>query len=225
MKAFFLLLSLAFTLNVANAQRTAKEGSPARNSLTEQYNRLKSGANSYSEGGRDYKVINVKSMDAFWKSVQDTIKAREQAMVQAGKNTEQALVEAKDSIQKQHSQLQAIRKQYAAKEQEVQQSAYNVANLQVLGMDMEKQNYVILSFVVIVVLLLMAGIMLVQYRSSRQTAVDKQKAYDEIDNEYNEYKKNAREKELKLKRELQTEMNRIEEMNQEIASLKKHSHQ
>lgn len=225
MKAFFLLLSLAFTLNVANAQRTAKEGSPARNSLPEQYNRLKSGSNSYSEGGRDYKVINVKSMDAFWKSVQDTIKAREQAMVQAGKNTEQALVVAKDSIQKQHTQLQAIREQYAAKEQEVQQSAYNVANLQVLGMDMEKQNYVILSFIVIVVLLLIAGIMLVQYRSSKQTAVDKQKAYDEIDNEYNEYKKNAREKELKLKRELQTEMNRIEEMNQEIASLKKHSHQ
>ncbi|GAA4423995.1 hypothetical protein GCM10023188_03290 [Pontibacter saemangeumensis] len=224
MKPFFLLLFFASSFTVASAQGTAKKGAPANNTLARQFNNLKDNANSYVENNRTYKVVGVTSLDAFWKSVQDTIEAREKKLIEAGKERDQELAEAKESIQKQNSQLEAIKKEFAAKEQEVQQSAYNVANLSVLGIDMEKQNYVILSFAVIITLLVLLGIFLMQYRSSKLVAVEKQKAFDEIDQEYNEYKKNAREKELKVKRELQTEMNRIEELNQQIASLKKQSH-
>jgi len=224
MKAFFLLLFFALSFTAASAQGTAKERTSASNTLTRQFNNLKGGANSYQENNRVYKVIGVTALDAFWKSVQDTIAAREQQLIKAGKERDQELAQAKQDIQKQNSQLQAIKQQFAAKEQEVQQSAHDVANLSVLGLDMEKQNYVILSFAVIITLLLLLGIFLLQYRSSKQVAVEKQKAFDEIDMEYNEYKKLAREKELKVKRELQTEMNRIEELNQQIAMLKKQSH-
>ena len=224
MKSFFLLLVFASSFTVASAQGTAKEGTPANNSLARQFKNLKDDANSYVENNRTYKVVNVKALDAFWKSVQDSMEAREKALLEAGKERDAELAQAKENIQQQDSQLQAIKQQYAAKEKEVQQSAYNVANLSVLGMDMEKQNYVILSFVVIITLLVLSGIFLMQYRSSKLVAVEKQRAFDEIDQEYNEYKKNAREKELKVKRELQTEMNRIDELNQQIAALKKQSH-
>lgn len=223
-KSFFLLLFFASSFTVASAQGTAKEGTPADNSLAKQFKNLKDNANSYVENNRTYKVVNVKALDAFWKSVQDSMEAREKALVAAGKERDEELAKAKENIQQQNSQLEAIKKQYAAKEQEVQQSAYNVANLSVLGIDMEKQNYVILSFAVIITLLILLGIFLMQYRSSKMVAVEKQKAFEEIDQEYNEYKKNAREKELKVKRELQTEMNRIDELNQQIAALKKQSH-
>ncbi|MCJ8165067.1 hypothetical protein MKJ04_09445 [Pontibacter sp. E15-1] len=224
MKSFFLLSIFALSFTLANAQGTAKEGSPATNTLSRQFNNLKGNANSYQENNKTYKVVAVTSLDAFWKSVQDTIKAREVALIKAGKSTEEALTQAKDSIQKQNNQLQEIKQQYAVKEQEVQQSAHNVANLSVLGLDMEKQHYVFLSFGVIITLLLVLGIIMMQFRSSKQTAVVKQRAFDEIDQEYSEFKKNAREKELKVKRELQTEMNRIEELNQQIIALKKQTH-
>ena len=224
MKSFFLLLVFASSFTVASAQGTAKEETPANNSLARQFKNLKDDANSYVENNRTYKVVNVKALDAFWKSVQDSMEAREKALLEAGKERDQELAQAKENIQQQNSQLQALKEQYAAKEKEVEQSAYNVANLSVLGIDMEKQHYVILSFAVIITLLVLSGIFLMQYRSSKLVAVEKQRAFEEIDQEYNEYKKNAREKELKVKRELQTEMNRIDELNQQIAALKKQSH-
>ncbi|WP_162054885.1 hypothetical protein [Pontibacter pamirensis] len=224
MKAVFLSIFFVLFGLVANAQGTAKEGTPATDNLARQFNNLKSNSNSYSENNRSYKVVNVASLDAFWKSVQETIAAREQQLKQAGIETEQNLVQAREDIAAQQEQLQALKQQYAAKEQEVQQNAHDVANLSVLGIDMEKQTYVILSFVVIITLLVLLGIFLLQYKNSKNVAVEKRRAYDEVNQEYDEYKKGAREKELKLKRELQTEMNRIEDLNQQIAALKKQSH-
>ncbi|RDV14963.1 hypothetical protein DXT99_11795 [Pontibacter diazotrophicus] len=224
MKAVFLSFFFVLSGLVASAQGTAKEGTPATDNLARQFNNLKANSNSYTENNRTYKVVNVASLDSFWKSVQETIAAREQNLKQAGVQTEQDLAQAKDSIAAQQEQLQALKQQYAAKEQEVQQNAHDVANLSVLGIDMEKQTYVILSFVVIITLLILLGIFLLQYKSSKNVAVEKRRAYDEVNQEYDEYKKGAREKELKLKRELQTEMNRIEDLNQQIAALKKQSH-
>jgi chromosome segregation ATPase len=224
MKAFFFSFFFVLTLSAAQAQGTTKEGTPASNSLAKQFNDLKNNANSYTENNRVYKVVSVTALDAFWKNVQATMEAREKELKQAGIATEQELAQAKEDISQQNSQLQALKQQYAEKEKEVQQNAHDVANLSVLGIDMEKQNYVILTFGIIIALLLVLGIILLQYKSSKQVAIEKQKAFNEIDTEYNEYKKAAREKELKVKRELQTEMNRIEELNQQIASLKKQSH-
>lgn len=224
MKAFFLSFFFVLSVSVANAQGTTKEGATGTENLARQFNNLKANSNSYSENNKTYKVVNVASLDAFWKNVQETIAAREQKLKQAGLQTEQDLVQAKDSIAQQQEQLQALKQQYAAKEQEVQQNIHDVANLSVLGIDMEKQTYVILSFVVIITLLIVLAVIMLQYKSSKSVAVEKKKAFDDVNQEYDEYKKGAREKELKLKRELQTEMNRIEELNQQIASLKKQSH-
>ena len=224
MKAFFLSLFFVLSVSVANAQGTSKESAAATENLARQFNKLKANSNSYSENNKTYKVVDVSALDAFWKNVQESFEAREQKLKQAGVQTEQDLVQAKDSIAAQQEQLQELKQQYAAKEQEVQQNIHDVANLSVLGIDMEKQTYVIISFVVIITLLILLGIIMLQYKSSKSVADEKRKAYDDVHQEYDDYKKGAREKELKLKRELQTEMNRIEELNQQIASLKKQSH-
>ena len=224
MKAFFLSFCFVLSLVMANAQVAPKEGTSPSNSLSRQFNRLKYNANTYQENNKTYKVVNDASLDAFWKSVQDSLAAREQKLRQAGAATEQNLVKAQQEITDQQEQLEALKEQYAAKEKEVQQNVYDVANLSVLGIDMEKQTYVILSFIVIITLLILLGVILLQYKSSKSVADEKRKAYDDVQHEYDEHRKSAREKELKLKRELQTEMNRIEELNQQIASLKKQSH-
>lgn len=224
MKAFFLSFFFVLSVSVANAQGTTKEGTAATDNLARQFNRLKANSNSYSENNKTYKVVDVSALDAFWKNVQETLEAREQKLKQAGVETEQNLVKAQEDIAEQQEQLQALKQQYAAKEQEVQQNIHDVANLSVLGIDMNKQTFVILSFVVIITLLIVLAVIMMQYKSSKNVAVEKRKAYDDVNQEYDEYKKGAREKELKLKRELQTELNRIEELNQQIASLKKQSH-
>ncbi|MCC9137709.1 hypothetical protein ACFSKU_02630 [Pontibacter silvestris] len=216
-----LLFLLTFSVTTAKAQQTTTEEGTTPAPLARQFNNLKNNSNSYRENNQDYKVVNVNALNAFWTSVQESIKATAQGLVDDRKSAEQELTEARATIESQNQQIQALKQENAQKEEEVQKSEHAVNNLSVLGIDMHKQFYVFLSIGIIVALLILLAVMMLQYKNSKRVAVEKQKAFDAVDEEYNTHKKATREKELKLKRNLQTEMNRIEELNQEIATLKK----
>ncbi|WP_347160011.1 hypothetical protein [Pontibacter chitinilyticus] len=224
MKALFLPLFLVIFSTAAMAQGTPKEGAPASSALSNQFNKLKGNANSYQEKGVDYKVVSVKSLNAFWDNVQATLEEREKKLLNASKDTRQELAQAQATIAAQQKQLQALKQENARKEQEVQKSASAVNNLSVLGMEIPKQVYVLLTGIIIIALLVVLLAILAMYRKSKVVTDEKQRAYNEMEQELAESKKSAREKELKLKRELQTEMNRIEELNKEIATLQRHHH-
>lgn len=196
-------------------------GQTAGNSLSNQYLGLKNKSSHYQENRVAYKVVRLSSLDSFWKSVQDTIRAREQALLQARKGIDQELVQARENLKKQATELEALKEENALKEQEVQKSANEKANLTVLGLNINKQTYVILSWGIILTLLVVFAVVMFLYKNSKLVTDEKKKAFEEIDQEFKEHKQNARDRELKIKRELQTEMNRVEELNQQIAQLRK----
>ncbi|WP_242919887.1 hypothetical protein [Pontibacter liquoris] len=224
MKALFLPLFLVLFSTAVMAQGTPKEGSPAATALSNQFNKLKSNSNSYQENNREYKVVNVEALNAFWTNVQATLAEREKKLLNASKDTREELAQAQATIAQQKKQLQALRADNVKKDQEVQKSASAIANISVLGLDMPKQFYVILTGIIIIALLVVLAVVMAVYRKSKIVTDEKQRAYNEMEAELNESKKNAREKELKLKRDLQTEMNRVEELNKEIASLQRQHH-
>ncbi|WP_242929301.1 hypothetical protein [Pontibacter vulgaris] len=223
MKALFYPLFCMFLLVAATsqAQQPAQKGTTAPSTLSTQFNNLKANANSYREKNQEYKVINVRTLNAFWDNVQQTIKETEQGILKGQKSAMLELAEARKTIQEQNTQLQQLKQENAQKDQQVKQSLHDVNSLTVLGMDMQKQFYVLLTAGIILALIIALAVVLLQYKSSKRIATEKQSAYNEIDQELNEYKKSARERELKIKRDLQTEMNRIEELNQELARLRK----
>jgi len=226
MKAFFLplLFVLVLAAPVVQAQGTAPAENQADNSLSTQFNNLKTKSNSYSEGNREYKVVNVSLLNSFWQSVQATIKQTEQKQINDLNAARQDLAEARAKIEEQEKQLQALKQDNIAKDAAVQQSEDAVNNLSVLGLSVHKQVYVIINTAIIALLLIVLAIVFTQYKSSKKVTDTKKKEFDEIDREYNEYKKNARERELKIKRELQTEMNLVAELNEQIAALQKKIH-
>ncbi len=224
MKTLFypLVLLFSFSIITATAQQTATKESAAPAALTRQYNSLKEGSNSYREGNREYKVVNVSTLEAFWKSVQQSIKATEKGLIDDKKSAEQEAAQAHQTIEEQKKQIQALKLDNIEKEKQVQQSQHAVNNLSVLGIDMQKQFYVILTAVIIIALVVMLFVAMQRYKSSNRVAVEKQEGYNTMEEELNEYKKKARERELKIKRELQTEMNLREEMALELDRLRKH---
>ncbi len=219
--SFSLFFSLFFTVATAQSQQPAPSASPAPAPLTQQFNKLKGSANSYRERDVEYKVVSTTALDAFWKSVQQTIKDTEQGLINGQKSAQQELVQARLTIEEQQRQLEALKLENAEKEKQVQQSENDVNNLSVLGINMQKQLYVVLTAVIILALLIVLAVMLLQYKSSKKIAVEKQQGYQTIEQELAEHKKNARERELKLKRELQTEMNRTEELILELDRARK----
>ncbi|MFT2008574.1 hypothetical protein ACMA1I_07860 [Pontibacter sp. 13R65] len=217
-----LLCLFFFTATTANAQQNTTKETAGPAPLARQFNNLKDASNSYRENNKEYKVVNVSALDAFWKSVQQTIKATEQGLIDDKKSAEDNLAQARATIQEQQKQLEALKLENQEKEQQVQQSLHDVNSLSVLGIDMKKQFYVILTAVIILALLILLAIKMQQYKRNNVIAIEKQNGYNAIELELTEYKKTAREREIKIKRELQTEMNRNQELELELEQLKRH---
>lgn len=226
MKAFFLTLLIVLTsaASAVQAQGTASKENKAASALSGQFNDLKTKSNSYSEGNREYKVVNVSLLNSFWQSVQATIKETEQKQAKDLNATRQDLETAQARIGEQEKEIEALKLDNAQKEAAVQQSEDAVNNLHVLGIPIHKQIYVIINTAIIALLLIALGVIYTQYNSSRKVTDQKKKEFDDIDREFADFKKNAREREIKIKRELQTEMNLVAELNDQVEKLQKKVH-
>lgn len=226
MKAIFLLSFFAiFFFSAVKAQVPPSSRATATdtraNTLQQQFNSLKYRSSTHTEFNQDYKVVKLRSLDGLWKNIQDTLRARNLKIKQARKGIEQELVQAQKVIQTQEQQLKFLKQENAQKEQAVQRSAHDIASISFLGLDMNKQTFAILSWAIIFILLIGLGIVFFLYKNSKTVTDEKVKAYQDIDQEFKTHKQNARDRELKIKRELQTELNRVEDLNQQIALLKK----
>ncbi|RDC66077.1 hypothetical protein [Adhaeribacter pallidiroseus] len=221
MKVIALFIASVFLLLTGAQAQPVAPAKSSPNALQYQFNALKSRASSYREFNQDYKVIQVRRLDAFWQNVQDSLKAREQNIRKAGKATEKALAQARQDLVNQKAELQSLKQANAQKEQQIKQTAHDVNSLSVLGIDMNKQVYVVISWIIILGLLVVAAVFSYLYKKSKVTTDEKIKAFEEVNQEFTVHKQSARERELKIKRDLQTEANRVAELNQEIAVLRK----
>jgi hypothetical protein len=218
MKAFFFSIALMCTVTFVQAQDNKPEKAPTANAkLEKQFENLKSSSNTW----QGYKVVNVNTLDAFWKSVQETVAAKDKKLDTFEADADAKLQEARKDVSVQEQQMLTMQNEMKLKEAEIQQSMHNITHISVLGVDVPKQFYVILTSGIILALLTALGFMAIQHKSSKRVAVEKRKAYDDIELELNEHKKNAREREQKIKRELQTEANLVRELQQELASVKR----
>ena len=77
-----------------------------------------------------------------------------------------------------------------------------------LGMTFDKGNYHTIVWSIIVVLLVLLLFFIQRYKSNSQTAKDSRDTADEIRDEFEQHRKKAMEREQKLKRDLQEELNR-----------------
>jgi len=222
MKANSLLMVFCFvTLTSVQAQLTASKPSQEALTLQQQFNGMKSQSSTYKESNQNYKVVRVSYLDSFWKNVQDSLKARERNIRQAGKATEQALVKAQKDLDNQASQLKNLQEENTRKEQKLQRTSHDIASLSVFGLDMDKQFYVVLSWLVVLSLALLSGVFAFLYKKSKVITDQKISAFEDVSKELKEHKQNAREREIKIKRELQTETNKVEELKQQINQLNK----
>jgi len=225
MKAFFLSLVLCGVVFSSGVAQTPKPSSAAKDraayTLQQQFNSLKFRSSPYKENGQAYRVVRESSLEGLLKSVQDTLKVREQSIRNAGKETAVALAQTQQELATQKAQVQALQQDNTKKEQQIQQTEHDVASLSVLGLDMDKQVYVMVSLAVILGLGAVAGMFAFFYKNSNSVTQEKIRAYEEISEELKIQKQTAREKEIKLKRDQQSEANKVEELKLEIAELQK----
>lgn len=163
------------------------------NTIESQFNTLLNQSNNW----QNYKVVEKNKLLHIQQNVKDSI-GRLQTTI---KQNNEVLIEQKTTIDSLSHQLQGVQKDLTlALEQE--------NNLDFIGISTHKSTFKVIVWSIILVLLLALGILFTQYKRSFVTTKDARTKQLEAESELEEYKKLALEREQKIRRQLQDEINK-----------------
>ncbi|WP_316764599.1 hypothetical protein [Pedobacter aquatilis] len=185
-----LLLNVAF----AHAQQdTSKNTDP---SLNGQYQfMLKKSKSLY--GAR---LINPARLSAVWKSVNDTLRKERKE-----------LIVAKQKIKTQADNIAGLKSEVTGKENSLASATASVNEISFLGISFNKGTYNTIVWAIIIVLAAGLAIVILQTGKFRKEATYRTQLYQEVADEFQAHKVKAKDKEMKLARELQDERNKWDE--------------
>ncbi len=186
---------LLLFLYISSFSQTSSTLVDIRNvTLQEKYIFMKNTSQTF----QDYKVIKEVVLDGFWKNVHDSIK-----------NQYGLLVSAKLSIKRLTNEVAIQKASIEQTQQSMKQLVYDSTHIYFIGMSLLKSLFVILIGLFFISLLV--AILFIAGKLKWITFAMKEKceAVILVTHEFEEYKKKALEKQAKLSRELQTERNKL----------------
>ncbi len=166
-------------------------------SLDDQFRELRDGSETF----KVYKVIKQTELNAFWSVVMDSVK-----------EVRSELAEAYLTIEKQRVDMSERDKTITGKDEEISELEYSASHISVLGIGMFKEAYLAISFTLVALLIAALVFLYGRSKTSIATARKKVQEYAKLNADYEEYKKDSLEKQMKLRRELQTQINKLEEI-------------
>jgi hypothetical protein len=200
-------ISLAVLLTVASflttyssyAQEEAASGSQP---LSQQFNEMVQESNSVtSRSGNEYRVVSLNTLNAFWSNARDSLT-----------NVRQALRQTRDQVASQDTELKSLNSSIREKDAIIAASEHDSTHISVLGMDIPKEGFLNFFWITVLVLALLLGGAIYQYRNSQKVTSKTRQDYRKLQHEIEEFRKTSLEKERRLRRELQTERNLVEEL-------------
>ncbi|MFD2289051.1 hypothetical protein GJU39_13280 [Pedobacter petrophilus] len=193
LKPTLLFLAVMLFVNIAFGQTKQDTSRNTDPSLSGQYNfMLKKSKSLYGA-----KLINPSKLASFWKSVNDTLrKERKQ------------LGEARQEIKSQSENIASLKGEVTGKESSLANATASVNEISFLGISFNKGTYNTLVWAIII--FLSAGLAIVIFQSGkyRKEAAYRTQLYQEVADEFQTHKVKAKDKEMRLARELQDERNK-----------------
>lgn len=182
-----------------------QEAADAQPTLEEQFRQIMRETETF----KSYKVIQIDRLNSFWNTIEDSLQQKEGAVATAN----QKIAEQQNTI---NSLNNTIREGRAS----IEEAAYDREHINVVGIDFNKSTFIIITFVIIAGLIAVIAIGYGKYKYSTSLAAEKSKNYEKLEEEYKNHKDNSRDKQMKLKREIQTHVNKIEELKHKNISFK-----
>ena len=185
-----MMILLALVFQLGHAQKDDQF-------LDSKWNKMLSKSNSY----QNYKVINKSDLTDIWNNVQDTVK-----------KFKTELSQEKKEIKNQKTQLVSLEKKVEELKTALETEKEGKDNMTFMGASVDKYGYA--AFLWFIIAVLGGGILVFFYLFNKSNRVTKQKIadYENLFESFEDHKKNSLEKERKLKRDLQTQINLTEEL-------------
>ena len=200
-----LLYTVLFVLaagSTLNAQIIEKNPLDTGN-LSQQFEYVKRKSSTYN----DFKVVKISRLDKMWSNALDSLSG-----------VRSALSESRDKVNAQQNTIDELNNNLDETRQQLTAVTEEKDSISLLGIDMAKKNYHGLMWSIVFALLAMLGVAIYKFKESNKITVNAEKEFRDVSEEYELFKKKTLEKERKLKRELQTEINRVEDLKRRINS-------
>lgn len=158
---------------------------------------LKANSVSYS----DYKIIHEKTLNSVWAILTDTLTRHDQL-----------LHEASTKIVQLQSEVAFVRSELKAREDSMAEIEFASTHMTVMGINFSKSGFLFTTFMIFLVLTGTAIVVGVHAKSMVHFVKESKVLVKSTTDEFDEYKRKAMDKYLKISRELQTERNKLIEM-------------
>lgn len=187
----FLSLTLFLSVNI-NAQ---EEDAPKN--LDQQYESLMKKSTSYQE----YKVIKKVGLNDLWENINDSLD-----LSFSDYNA------AQSEISKLKIELTSVKDSLSQRTTALDESNFGRDRISFLGMPLLKLTYNSIVWAIIFILAGLAILLFLRFIKSNSVTKSTRKDYSKLEDDFENYKKNSRENEINLKRDLQTAVNTIEDL-------------
>lgn len=148
-----------------------------------------------------YKLVNPSRLSVFWQNVRDSLTT-----------DRKQLVVTKKKIEDQGKEISELKKQISGTESSLANSNAKLNEISFLGIGFTKSNYNLIVWGLIIALAAALAIIILRSAKHIHEAKYRSTLYEEISQEYQNYKVKANDKEKKLARELQDERNKLDEL-------------
>ena len=165
--------------------------------LVDRFSELKSNSETYNE----YKVIKSSELNSFWEITYDSL-------------TSQRAVLAKTEtlLANERVKTKGLEVELGKTKAELETSIYNEDHMSLFGIDMKKGTYAVVLWLIVAALLVVLGLLFTRLKYSISLERRTRKEFEGMREELRTSKGAALDREMKLKRELQTAINTLNDL-------------
>jgi hypothetical protein len=138
---------------------------------------------------------------ALWKNITDSLK-----------NSRNQLKDAQQKLADQNKTISGLQTDVINKDQSLSFTTSKADSISLLGIYLTKTTYNLIMWGLVIFFGAIAAVVIARSGGYRNEATHRIQLYNELDEEFKNYKNKANEKEKKLARELQTERNKVDEL-------------
>ena len=190
-KKVIITIIVAFVANISFGQATKKYDNSG--TVNEQFEYMFSKSSRYQQ----YKVIQIDWLHQFQKNVLDTITKLETTI--ASKDNE---------ILKQKTEIGNLNNSLTEANSKIEELSTRIESISFFGIQMKKGVFKSMMFLIIGVLALLLGFFIFQFKRSDAITKKTQSDLKELEDEFDQHRKRAIEREQKVMRRLQDELNK-----------------
>jgi hypothetical protein len=194
MKSMIVFLFSALITFSSIGQTIPATFDPKTATLQERYVGMKKSSETF----QDYKVIKEGILDGVWRLVLDSIKNQKSTFA----NAKEVIVQLEEEVS---AEKAAVKQMQASMEQ----VNYDSNHISFFGIDFTKSLFITLVLLIVIGQLLAIGAISGKLKLMYHTMKEKMETVNLLSLEFEDYKKRALEKQVKLSRELQTERNKL----------------